>query len=75
VGTGRDSRHNEKLHDLYCSQNIQEVISRWLIREEHVVCMRKRKNAYRALVSKPEGKSALGRTRRRREDNVKMNLI
>ena len=75
MGTGRDSRHNEKLHDLYCSQNIQEVISRWLIREEHVVCIEEEENAYKALVSKPEGKSALGMTRRRREDNVKMNLI
>lgn len=74
MGTGRDSRHNEKLHDLYFSQNIRETISRWLIWVEHVVCMRKRKNAYRALVSKLEGKRALGRTRRRWEDNVKMDL-
>jgi hypothetical protein len=36
--------------------------------------MRKRKHAYRALVSKPEGKSALGRTGRRWEDNVKLDL-
>jgi hypothetical protein len=42
-----------------------------------VVRMRKRKNAYRTLVSKPAGKSALGRTRRRWEDNVKriLNLV
>ena len=29
---------------------------------------------YRALVWKPEGKRQLGRSRRRREDNIKMNL-
>ena len=32
VGTGRDSKHNEKLHDPYYSQNIRVAISRWLIR-------------------------------------------
>jgi len=41
---------------------------------EHVVRMRKRKSTYGALVSKSEGKGALGRTRRRWEDNVKMDL-
>jgi len=74
VGAGRDSKHNEKLHDLYFSQNIRVAISRWLIWMEHVVRMRKRKSAYRALVSKSEGKTALGRTRRRWEDNVKVDL-
>ena len=29
---------------------------------------------YRVLVGKPEGKRPLGRPRRRREDNIKMNL-
>jgi hypothetical protein len=36
--------------------------------------MRKRKNANRTLVSKPERKTALGRTRRRWKYNVKMDL-
>jgi hypothetical protein len=31
-------------------------------------------NAYRTLVGKPEGKSPLGRTRRRRLDNIRMGL-
>jgi len=74
VGTGRDSRHNEKLPDLYCSQNIQVAISRWLIRVEHLVRMRKRKNAYRALVSNPERKTSLGRTRLRWKYDVKMDF-
>jgi hypothetical protein len=33
-----------------------------------------RRVAYRALVGKPEGRRPLGRTRRRWEDNTKMDL-
>jgi hypothetical protein len=36
--------------------------------------MRKSKNAYSALVRKPEGLDGLGSPRRRWEDNVKMDL-
>jgi hypothetical protein len=43
---------------------------RW---EGHVARMVKW-NAYRILVGKPEGKRPLGRTRRRWEDNIKMDL-
>jgi hypothetical protein len=32
------------------------------------------KNAYRILVGKPQGKSPLGKPRRRREDNIRMDL-
>jgi hypothetical protein len=41
---------------------------------EHVARMGKRRNAYRILVGKPEGKRPLGRPRRRRVDNIKMAL-
>jgi hypothetical protein len=34
----------------------------------------KKRNAYRILVGKPEGKRPLGRPRRRWMDNIKMNL-
>jgi hypothetical protein len=34
-----------------------------------------KKNAYRILVGKPEGKRPLGRQRRRWVDNIKMDLI
>jgi hypothetical protein len=34
----------------------------------------KRRGAYRVLVGKPEGRRPLGRPRRRREDNIKMDL-
>jgi hypothetical protein len=36
--------------------------------------MRAKKNAYRILVAKPEGKRQLGRPRRRWVDNIKMDL-
>ena len=40
----------------------------------HVARMRERRGVYRVSVGKPEGKRSLGRTRRRREDNIKMDL-
>jgi hypothetical protein len=33
-----------------------------------------KRNAYRLLVGKPEGKRPLGRPRRRRESNIKIDL-
>jgi hypothetical protein len=36
--------------------------------------MEVKKNAYRTLVGKPEGKRPLGIPRRRWEDNIKMDL-
>jgi hypothetical protein len=33
-----------------------------------------KRNAYRILVGKPEGKRPLGRPRRRWEDNIRMDL-
>jgi hypothetical protein len=35
--------------------------------------MREILNAYKFLIEKPEGKKSVGRTRRRSEDNPKMN--
>jgi len=40
----------------------------------HVAHVGDRRNAYRLLVEKPEGKSPLGRPRQRWEDNIKMYL-
>jgi hypothetical protein len=42
---------------------------------EHVARMRKKRNAYRLLVGKPEGRRPLGRPRRRWLDNIRMDLI
>jgi hypothetical protein len=36
--------------------------------------MGEKRNAYRSLVGKPEGKRPLGRRRRRWKDNIKMDL-
>jgi hypothetical protein len=36
--------------------------------------MEDRRDAHRALVGKPEGRRTLGSTRRRCEDNIKMDL-
>jgi hypothetical protein len=40
----------------------------------HVACMGETRSAYRILVGKPEGKRALERPRRRRVDNIKIDL-
>ena len=40
----------------------------------HVARIGEERVVYRALVGKSEGKRPLGRPRRRREDNIKMNL-
>jgi hypothetical protein len=36
--------------------------------------MDERRGVYKVFVRKPEGKKPLGRTRHRREDNIKMDL-
>jgi hypothetical protein len=41
----------------------------------HVARMGEKRNVYRLLVGKPEGKISLGRPRRRWIDNIKMNLL
>jgi hypothetical protein len=40
----------------------------------HVARMGKKRNAYRILVGKPEGKRSLRRPRHRWVDNIKINL-
>ena len=41
---------------------------------EHVARMGERRGVYRVLVGIPEGERQLGRSKRRWEDNVKMDL-
>jgi len=60
---------------MYRSPNIFQLIkSRRMKWAGHVACMREKRGVYRVLVWKPEGKRPLGRSRRRREDNIKMDL-
>jgi hypothetical protein len=40
----------------------------------HVARLGEKRNAYRILVGKPEGKRPLGRTRRRWVDNIEMYI-
>jgi hypothetical protein len=67
--------YNGKLHDLYCSPSIIRSIKsrkmRWVV---HVARMGVKRNAYRILVGKPEGKRPLGSPRRRWEDNIRMDI-
>jgi hypothetical protein len=68
--------HNEELHDLYSSPSIFRIImSRRMRWAGHATQMGEKRNVYRLLVGKPEGKRALGRTRRRWVDNIKMDLL
>jgi hypothetical protein len=41
----------------------------------HVARMGEKRNAYRLLVGKPEGKRPLGRPRRRWLDNIRRDLV
>ncbi|KAJ4426321.1 hypothetical protein ANN_27135 [Periplaneta americana] len=66
--------HNTELHALYSSPDIiRNIKSRRLRWAGHVARMGEFRNAYRVLVGRPEGKRPLGRPRRRREDNIKID--
>jgi hypothetical protein len=67
--------HNDELHDLYSSPSIIRMIkSRRMRWTGHVARMGEKRNSYRILVEKPEGKRPLGGPRRRWLDNIKMDL-
>jgi hypothetical protein len=67
--------HNEELRDLYSSPRIIRIIKsrrrRWA---GGVARMGEKRNAYRLLVGKPEGKRPLGRPRRRWVDDIRLDL-
>jgi hypothetical protein len=66
---------NVELHNLYSSPSIIRWIkSRRMRLIGQIARMRTKRNAYKKLVGKPEGKRPLRRPRRRWEDNIKMDL-
>jgi hypothetical protein len=75
VTRGWRQLHNEELHNLYTSSSIIRIIkSRRMRWAGHVARMGEKRNVYRLLVGKPEGKRPLGRPRRRWIDNIKMDF-
>jgi hypothetical protein len=67
--------HHEELNDLYSLPNILRVIkSRIMSWAGHVARVGERKGVYRVLVGKHEGKSPHGGSKRRWEDNIKVDL-
>jgi hypothetical protein len=72
---GRRKLHNEELYNLYDSPSIIRMIKssrmRWA---GHVAGMGEKRNAYRILMGKPEGKRPLRRPGHRWEDNIRMDL-
>jgi hypothetical protein len=68
--------HNEELHNLYSLPGIIRIIkSRRMRWAGHVARMGEKRNVYRLLVGKPEGKRPLGRLRHRWIDNIKTDLL
>jgi hypothetical protein len=74
VTEGWRKLHNEELRDLYSSPSIIRIIkSRRMRWAGHVAQMGEKRNTYRLLVGKPEGKRPLGRPKRRWVD-IRMDL-
>jgi hypothetical protein len=65
-----------KLHNLYSLPSIIRIIKSRRVRwAGYVARMREKRNVYRLLVGKPEGKRPLGRPRRMWIDNIKMDAL
>jgi hypothetical protein len=68
--------HNEELHNLYSSPSIIRIIkSRRIGWAGHVARMGDKRNVYRLLIRKPEGKRPPEITRCRWIDNIKLDLL
>jgi hypothetical protein len=69
------TQHKEELHYFYPSPRLIRIIKlnkmKW---EGHVARMGEKREAYKLLVGKPEGKRPMRRPRRMWIDNIKMDL-
>jgi len=67
--------YKEALNDLHSTPNIIRVInSRRTIWAEHVARMGERRNLYRVVVGKPEGRRPYGRPKHTWKDDIKLDL-
>jgi hypothetical protein len=67
--------HNEELRDLYSSPSIIRMIRSRRVRwAGNVARMGEKRNPYKLLMGKPEGKRSLGRPTRRLVDNNATSL-
>jgi hypothetical protein len=67
--------HNEELHNLDIPPSIIRMIkSRRMKWTGHIARMGAKRNAYRILVGKPDGKRSLKRPRHRWVDNIKIDF-
>jgi hypothetical protein len=68
--------HNEELHNLYSLPSTLRIIkSRRMRWAGYVARMGEKRNVYRLLVRKPEGKRPVGRRRGMWIDNIKMGIL
>ena len=67
--------HTEELHDVHSAPDVTRVIkSRAMRQAESVAAKVENRNAQIVSVGKAEGKRTLKRPKRRREDNIKIDL-
>jgi hypothetical protein len=75
VRGGRSKLLNEGLYNLFYSPNVIRLIKSWRMGwAGHVAHMDDIKNSYKILVGKPERKGPPERSKRRWEDDIRMDL-
>jgi hypothetical protein len=68
-------KFHRRCFNLYSSPSIIRIMRSRRIWAGHVARMGEKRNAYRLLVGKPEGRRPLGRPRRKWVDNIRMDLV